>query len=54
MYALTSLLLRDLYYPVAVQVCGWVTEIDGIWRAQGVLGMRIWVGEEGGGADAVL
>lgn len=33
MYALTSLLLCDLYYPVSVEVCGWVTEVYGVWGA---------------------
>jgi hypothetical protein len=54
MYALTPLLFRDLYYAVAIEICGWVTEVDGIWRAQGVLRSRIWVGKKGGGADAVF
>jgi hypothetical protein len=37
MYALTSLLFGDLYYPVSIEICGRVAKVDGVWRAQGVL-----------------
>jgi hypothetical protein len=33
MYALTTLLFGNLYYPVPVEICRWVTEIDSVWGA---------------------
>jgi hypothetical protein len=37
MYALTPLLFRDLYYAVSIEICGRVTEVHSVWRAQGML-----------------
>lgn len=44
MYALTALLFRNLYYPVAIQVCRGIPEVDCVGRAQSMLRSGIWVG----------
>jgi hypothetical protein len=37
MYALTSLLLCNLYYSVSIEICGRVTKVHSIRGAQGML-----------------
>lgn len=37
MYALAALLLCNLYYAVAIEICRGIAEIDGIGRAEGML-----------------
>lgn len=54
MYSLTALLFGNLNYAISVQVGGSFAEIYGIRRAQGMLGLCIWVGVEGGGPNTIL
>lgn len=54
MYALASLLFRDLYYTVSIKICGGVPQVYGVGRAQRMLRSSIWVGKEGRGLDAVF
>jgi hypothetical protein len=37
MYALAALIFGDLYYSVAIKVCGGVAEVYGMKRAQSML-----------------
>lgn len=37
MYALAALLLCNLYYAIAVEICRGVAEVDGIGRAESML-----------------
>lgn len=37
MYTLAALLLCNLYYAIAIEICRGVAEIDGIGRAEGML-----------------
>jgi hypothetical protein len=52
--ALAALVLCNLDDTVAIEVGRGIAEIDGVWGAEGVLGSRIWVCEEGCGAHAVF
>jgi hypothetical protein len=52
--ALAALVLCNLDDTVAIEVSRGIAEIDGVWGAEGVLGTRIWVCEEGCGAHTVF
>jgi hypothetical protein len=52
--ALAALVLCNLDDAVAIEVGRGIAEVDGVWGAEGVLGSRIWVCEEGCGAHAVF
>ena len=53
-YTLAALLFRDLYYAVSIKICGGVSKVYGVGRAQRVLRSSIWVGKEGRGFDAIF
>ena len=43
MNAITTLLLGNFDDPLAIEIRGWISEIDGKWGAQSMLRSGIWM-----------
>jgi len=54
MYALTALLLSNLYYAISIKICGCISEVYSIRGAQGVLRVGVWVRVEGRRSNAIF
>lgn len=54
MYALATLLFRNLYYPVSIKICGGIAEVNSKGRAKSMLRTSIWISVEGCRSYTVL